>query len=113
MGTTKGTEGAERSEDAESVLMQTREGAGRGDPRGRPVPWPQPAPQGGACPRPYRNDPGPTTSGRPVGATLGVDAVTFGHVGKRSPAHRLAWEVHRGTRSPDRVAELGDLPRYC
>ena len=44
---------------------------------------------------------------------LAAEGIAFVYVGKHSPAHSLAWQVRRGTRRPDRVADLADLSRYC
>ncbi len=40
-------------------------------------------------------------------------AITFRRIGKKSSAHKLAWETHRCKQKPDRVATLGDLLFYC
>lgn len=48
-----------------------------------------------------------------AGDGLPTDALVFLHVGKRSPAHALAWEVRSGKRPPDRVATVEDLLKYC
>ena len=44
-------------------------------------------------------------SGRPISA----DRISFQHVGKKSPAHRLAIETLRGERPPDRLVSLEEL----
>ncbi len=45
--------------------------------------------------------------------TFSARAITFRRVGKQSPAHRLAWQTHKGKRNPDRRATLPDLLPYC
>ncbi|MEW6716790.1 MAG: hypothetical protein AB1345_04710 [Chloroflexota bacterium] len=40
-------------------------------------------------------------------------AITFQRIGKKSSAHKLAWETHRSNRKPDHVATLDDLLLYC
>jgi hypothetical protein len=42
-----------------------------------------------------------------------AEAIAFVYVGKQSPAHRLAWETHKGRRKPDRQIALEDLLPYC
>lgn len=37
--------------------------------------------------------------------------VTFRRIGKKSLAHSIAYQVHRGTQSPDRRIKLGELLR--
>lgn len=44
-------------------------------------------------------------SGRPISA----DRISFQHIGKKSPAHRLAIETLRGERPPDRLVSLEEL----
>lgn len=41
------------------------------------------------------------------------ESITFRELGKKSPAHKLAWETHQGKRKPDRVATVEDLLWYC
>jgi hypothetical protein len=41
------------------------------------------------------------------------EAITFRQIGKKSPAHRLAWETHRAEWKPNRVVTLEELLQYC
>jgi hypothetical protein len=41
------------------------------------------------------------------------EAITFRRIGRKSPAHRLAWETHKGKRKPNRLVTLEELLRYC
>ncbi len=40
------------------------------------------------------------------------EAIAFQQIGKKSGAHRLAWETHRGERKPNRVVTLKELLQY-
>lgn len=40
-------------------------------------------------------------------------AITFARVGKKSSAHKWAWEPYVGKQRPDRIATLDELLRYC
>lgn len=41
------------------------------------------------------------------------EAITFGHVGRKSPAHWLAWTTRKGKQKPDRLITLEELLPYC
>ena len=45
--------------------------------------------------------------------TLSTRAITFRRIGRKSPAHLLAWETHKSTRRPDRRVTLQELLQYC
>ncbi len=45
--------------------------------------------------------------------SLSGNAIAFRSGGKKSAAHKWAWETHRGEHRPDRVATLAELLRYC
>ncbi len=48
-----------------------------------------------------------------VSKRLVNEAITFRQIGKKSPAHRVAWETHRGKRRPNKVVRLEELLRYA
>lgn len=41
------------------------------------------------------------------------NGITFHRVGKRSGAHILAWETHKGRRKPDKRITVEELLQYC
>jgi hypothetical protein len=45
--------------------------------------------------------------------SLSGDAIAFRPIGKKSAAHKWAWETHRGECRPDHIATLAELLRYC
>ncbi|GMU26267.1 MAG: hypothetical protein AMXMBFR16_11720 [Candidatus Uhrbacteria bacterium] len=42
-----------------------------------------------------------------------TEAINFRQIGRKSAAHALAWETHRGERKPDKVATFEELLEYC
>lgn len=45
--------------------------------------------------------------------TFSARAITFQSIGRKSPAHQLAWHTHKGKRKPERRVTLQELLRYC
>jgi hypothetical protein len=41
------------------------------------------------------------------------EAIIFRGIGRRSRAHLLAWEIHKGRHQPDKRATLRELLQYC
>ena len=37
----------------------------------------------------------------------------FQSIGKKSPAHNVAWLTYRGKRKPDRIVQAQELLEYC
>ena len=46
---------------------------------------------------------------RGKGVTVHNDQITFHRIGRKSPAHSLAWQVYTGLSDPDRVISLQDV----
>ncbi len=41
------------------------------------------------------------------------ERITFGEIGKTSPAHNVAWRTYRRARAPEKKITLGELLRFC